>query len=56
MEYYSVRKKKKKKKKEILPSATSWMDLGGIMLGEISWTEIGKYCKAAVNRVAKRQT
>ena len=34
MEYYSARKKNK-----ILPFTTMWMDLEGIMLGEISQTE-----------------
>ena len=32
-------KKKKKKRKEILPFATTWMDIEGIMLSEISQTE-----------------
>ena len=32
------------KKKETLPFATSWMDLEGIMLSEISQTEKDKYC------------
>ena len=32
MEYYSA----KKKKNEILPFAKTWVDLGGIMLSEIS--------------------
>ena len=32
------------KKKEILPFATTWMDLNGIMLSEISQTEKDKYC------------
>ena len=31
--------KKKKKRKEILPFATTWMDIEGIMLSEISQTE-----------------
>ena len=31
MEYYSA-----VKKKEILPFVTTWMDLGGIMLNEMS--------------------
>ena len=32
------------KKNEILPFATTWMDLEGIMLSEISHTEKDKYC------------
>ena len=40
MEYYSAIKKKN----EILPFATTWMDLEGIMLCEISQTEEDKYC------------
>ena len=39
MEYYSAIKKN-----EILPSITTWMDLEGIMLSEISQTEKDKYC------------
>ena len=31
------------KKKEILPFATTWMDLEGIMLSETSRREKGKY-------------
>lgn len=31
------------KKKEILPLATTWMDLEGIKLSEISQAEIDKY-------------
>ena len=31
-------------KNEILPFATPWMDLHGIMLSEISKTEKDKYC------------
>ena len=38
MEYYSAIKKN-----EILPFATTWMDLEGIMLSEISQTEKDKY-------------
>ena len=34
---------KKKKKNEILPFVTTWMDLKGIMLSEISQTEKDKY-------------
>ena len=32
------------KKNEILPSATTWMDVKGIMLSEISQTEKNRYC------------
>ena len=39
MEYYSVIKKN-----EILPFATTWMALKGIMLSEISQREKDKYC------------
>ena len=39
MEYYSAIKKN-----EILPFATMWMDLEGIVLSEISQTEKDKYC------------
>ena len=39
MEYYSAIKKN-----EILSFATTWMDLEGIMLSEISQTEKDKYC------------
>ena len=38
MEYYSAIKKN-----EILPFATMWMELGSIMLSEISQSEIDKY-------------
>ena len=38
MEYYSAIKND-----EILPFATTWMDLEGIMLSEISQTEKDKY-------------
>ena len=38
MEYYLTIKKG-----EILPSATTWMDLESIMLGEVSPTEKDKY-------------
>ena len=39
MEYYSVIKKN-----DILPFATTWMDLEGIMFSEISQIEKDKYC------------
>ena len=39
MEYYSAIKRN-----EILPFATTWMDLEGIMLSKISWTGKDKYC------------
>ena len=39
MEYYSAIKKN-----EILPFATTWMDIEGIMLSEIHQTEKDKYC------------
>ena len=38
MEYYSAIKKN-----EILPCATMWMELEGIMLSEISQSEKDKY-------------
>ena len=41
MEYYSAIKKKKN---EILPSATTWMDLDGIMHSKTSKPEEDKYC------------
>ena len=37
-EYYTAIKKE-----DIMPFATTWMDLEGIMLSEISQTEEGKY-------------
>ena len=36
------------KGKEILPFATPWMDLEGIMLSEISLTEKDKYSKVSL--------
>jgi len=39
MEYYSA-----VKENEILPFATTWMTLEGIMLSEISQSEKDKYC------------
>ena len=32
------------KKNDILPFTTTWMDIEGIMLSEISQTEKDKYC------------
>ena len=32
------------KKKEVLPFVTTWLDLKGILLSEISQTEKDKYC------------
>ena len=32
------------KKNEVLPFAATWVDLEGIMLGEIRQTEKDKYC------------
>ena len=32
------------RKKKIMPFVTTWMDLEGIMLSEISQTEKDKYC------------
>ena len=43
MEYYSAIKKN-----EIMPFAATWMDLGNIILSEISQTEKGKYCMIAL--------
>ena len=40
MEYYSA---VKEEKPEILPFVTTWMDLKGIMLSEISHKENDKY-------------
>ena len=45
MEYYSAIRKN-----EILPFATTWMDLEGIMLSEISQTEKDKYCMISLIR------
>ena len=39
IEYYSATKKN-----EILPFATTWIDLQGIKLSEISYIEKDKYC------------
>ena len=43
MEYYSAIKKS-----EILPFATTWMDLEGMMLSEISHTEKDTYPKISL--------
>ena len=44
MEYYLAIKKNK-----ILPFATTWIDLEGIMLNEISETQKDKYCMTGVH-------
>ena len=38
------------KKNESLPFATTWMDVEGIMLGEISQTEKDRYCMLSLIR------
>ena len=43
MEYYSAIKKN-----EIAPFATTWMNLEGIMLSEISQTEKDKNCRLSL--------
>ena len=43
MKYYSATKKN-----EILPFATTWMNLEGIMLSEISQTEKDKYYRISL--------
>ena len=43
VEYYSVMRKK-----EILPFVTTYLELEGIMLNEISQTEKIKYCKISL--------
>ena len=51
-EYYSAMRKK-----EILPFATTWMNLEGIMLSEISKTEKDKYCMISlISGIKKNQT
>ena len=45
---------KKKKKNEILPFATAWMGLEGIMLSEISQTEKDKYLYVASREQSKQ--
>ena len=45
MEYYSAMKKN-----EILPFATTWMDLQGIMLSEIIQTKKNNYCMISLVR------
>ena len=41
-------------KNEILPFATTWMDLEGIILSEISQTEKDKYCMISLNVESKK--
>ena len=36
------------RKKKIMPFVTTWMDLEGIMLSEISQTEKDKYCMVSL--------
>ena len=43
MKYYSAIKNN-----ETLPLATTWMDMEGIMLSEISQTEKDKYCMTSL--------
>ena len=51
------------KEKEILPFATTWMDLEGVMLSEIIQTDTDKYCmtsclcgiKKAINKPKQSQ-
>ena len=43
MKYYSAIRKK-----DILPFATTWIKLEGIMLNEISQTEKDKYCMTSL--------
>ena len=43
MEYYSALKKK-----AVLPFATTWMKLEGVVLSEISQTEEDKYCMVSL--------
>ena len=50
MEYYSAIMKN-----EILPHATTWMDLEGIMLSEIIQTEKDKYCISLICGIKKIQ-
>ena len=49
MEYYSAIKKNK-----ILPFAATWMDLEGIMVSEIIWTEGEKYCIISLKCESKK--
>ena len=46
VEYYLATKSE-----EILPFATTWVDLEGIMLKEISLTEKDKYCMISLKYV-----
>ena len=44
-------------KNETLPCVTVWVDLEGIMLSEISWTEKDKYCMISLTMCSlKKQT
>ena len=48
MKYYSATKKN-----EILLLTTTWMDLEGIMLKEMSQTEKDKYCMSSLYMKSK---
>ena len=43
------------KENEILPFVTTWMDLEGIMLSELSPTEKDKYCRISLIRESKKE-
>ena len=51
IEYYSAIKKS-----DILPFGTTWMDLKGTVLSEISQTEKGKYCMISLKCGIKTTT
>ena len=51
MDYYSAIKKN-----EILPFATTWMDLRDIMFSEVSQTEKDKYCMISLIFGIKNKT
>ena len=71
MEYYSTTKKNavhgvaksqtqlidwtELRKKEIMPSATTWMDLATVLLSEVSQTEEEKYCVTSLYTEPKKK-